>query len=434
MITIFLTLGFSISLQSLLAAWTAPSSNPPTNNIADLNLGGGLSVAKNTLIMGNLLVASTTNALYANSVTGNVGIGTKTPMAKLDVVGDILVNNVTIGKGGGSFNTNTAVGEYALKSNTTGSGNTANGSAALSFNTSGSNNTANGGQALRNNTTGIYNTANGVLALRENISGRNNTANGVVALGRNTSGSQNTANGVFSLYNNNGNYNTANGYYSLYSNAAGSNNTANGYYSLLYNTNGSYNTANGTYALYSTTGSFNTAIGQAAGYLNTTGSNNIAMGYGANLPSNTGSNQVRIGNTAITYAGIQVPWTTTSDRRLKDDIQNVPLGIDFIKELRPVDYFRKNDAGKKRETGLIAQEVDEVLEKFGYKSAGMIAKDDNGYYSLRYNDFVAPIIKSIQEISTTTDSMLERIKKLENENDSLVKLVCLDHPTAKICQ
>jgi len=70
-ITIILTLGLSISLQSLLAAWTAPSSNPPLNNIVDLNLGGGLSVATNALVLGNL------------STIGKVVIGTTTPTSQL---------------------------------------------------------------------------------------------------------------------------------------------------------------------------------------------------------------------------------------------------------------------------------------------------------------------------------------------------------------
>jgi len=81
--SVILTLGFSISLQSLIAAWTAPIATPPTNNIADLNLGGGLSVAKNTLIMGNFAASNTKMALFADTTTGNVGIGTVNPSTAL---------------------------------------------------------------------------------------------------------------------------------------------------------------------------------------------------------------------------------------------------------------------------------------------------------------------------------------------------------------
>jgi hypothetical protein len=50
---------------------------------------------------------------------------------------DLTVNGMTVGKGGGAVASNTANGNQALYSNTTGSGNTANGDFALRFNTTG---------------------------------------------------------------------------------------------------------------------------------------------------------------------------------------------------------------------------------------------------------------------------------------------------------
>ena len=61
--------------------------------------------------------AETVKAVITSS--GNVGIGTTTPGAKLDVNGDALINNITIGRGPGNISTNTALGTGALNSTTT---------------------------------------------------------------------------------------------------------------------------------------------------------------------------------------------------------------------------------------------------------------------------------------------------------------------------
>src|SRR5438552_875107 len=76
---------------------------------------------------------------------------------------------------GGYPNFNTAEGEDALFSLTTGSGNSAMGFDALYSNTTGSTNTATGWQALTGNTAGFNNTANGSAALRFNTTGSFNT-------------------------------------------------------------------------------------------------------------------------------------------------------------------------------------------------------------------------------------------------------------------
>ena len=73
--------------------------------------------------------------------------------------------------------------------------NTAEGDGALQSLTTGSFNTAIGFQALYSNMMGFQNTANGGFALHANTMGNNNTATGFRALWRNT-GSENTANGA----------------------------------------------------------------------------------------------------------------------------------------------------------------------------------------------------------------------------------------------
>jgi hypothetical protein len=194
---------------------------------------------------------------------------------------------------------NTAVGAGALSVNTANL-NTAAGAAALWSNTSGRENTAKGALALFSNITGSENTANGAFALFENTAGFFNVANGHSALYSNTSGSFNTANGNSTLYSNtDGHGNTANGNSALYSNTTGDHNTANGLRALLHNTTGSINTANGVNALQNNTiGGANTATGYQALFNNIAGNFNTALGYfaGSNV---TGDNNIDIGNNGL---------------------------------------------------------------------------------------------------------------------------------------
>jgi len=57
-ISVILTFGFSVSLQSLLAAWIAPMNNPPSNNVGDLIIGGSLGVGANVGIDGKIGVGT----------------------------------------------------------------------------------------------------------------------------------------------------------------------------------------------------------------------------------------------------------------------------------------------------------------------------------------------------------------------------------------
>ncbi len=160
--------------------------------------------------------------------TGNIGIGTSSPSAKLQVTGgDAIINGITVGRGKGAGVANTAAGDQALFSNTTGFGNTALGDYVLYHNTSGRQNTGNGTYSLFYNTTGVANTANGMESLVSNTTGNHNTATGYNALSRNTTGNYNIANGTYTLNaNTTGNYNTALGFQSFLTGAAFSNSTA----------------------------------------------------------------------------------------------------------------------------------------------------------------------------------------------------------------
>ncbi|WKZ70064.1 MAG: tail fiber domain-containing protein [Melioribacteraceae bacterium] len=356
-------------------------------------------------------------------------------------------NNIFIGNYSGNFSLtgskNVAIGSNSLGINTTGYQNTSTGYFSLAANTTGYNNTSIGQFALRANSVGFDNTSVGSFSLRTNSDGEGNSAFGMSALYSNTSGLVNSSFGYYSMYSNTtGDVNSAFGYNSLYSNTDGSSNSAFGE-SALYantlgisnsafgrgalsaNTTGDYNTAVGLSALaQNVNGNNNTAIGNGAGSL-ITGSNNTAIGNGAQVPNAGFNNQVRIGNTSITYAGVQVAWTVTSDKRWKENIQSSPLGLEFISKLNPVSYTRNNDEKQKSEFGLIAQELEEVLKEFNIENPGMLTIDDDGYYHLRYNDLLSPMIKAIQELSEGLQKEKfenkNQIAELKKENENLKK-------------
>jgi hypothetical protein len=214
-------------------------------------------------------------------------------------------------------NDNTATGFQALFSNTTGGNNTANGFEALAFNTNGSDNTATGVDALYSNTTGAANTAVGFQALFSNTFGTHNTgvgfqalfsnhafdntAVGWHALQKNTTGTQDTAVGSQALASSaTGVSNTANGALALHSNTTGGNNTANGASALSNNTTGGANTADGDGALANNTiGGENVAFGVNALIFSTSGNNNIALGVNAGSNLTTGDNNIDIGNSGV---------------------------------------------------------------------------------------------------------------------------------------
>jgi len=192
---------------------------------------------------------------------------------------------------------NTAIGAGALLNNTTGSGNTATGFFALIRNTEGGSNTANGASALAFNTTGDENTATGANALSNNTASRN-TANGANALLANTTGFDNTATGANALSNNTESRNTANGSNALFANTTGFANTAMGNHALATNISGTANTAIGNDVLHDSTGDNNTAVGNRALGTDTTGEGNTAVGAFALLNNNTGNFNTALGDFA----------------------------------------------------------------------------------------------------------------------------------------
>lgn len=192
-----------------------------------LDVNGNTSVTGNLNVTGNITGNITaTNLVPYTGATGNVNLGSHNLTAEgIASNGDATINTLTIGMGGGSISSNTAIGKDALLNNTAGFYNTAVGQSALAANTN-TKNTALGARTLLNNSSGDENTALGALVLESNTTGGLNTGVGGEALFSNTTGARNTALGHQALKNNNGDDNVAIGFYSLLQNASGSGNIA----------------------------------------------------------------------------------------------------------------------------------------------------------------------------------------------------------------
>jgi hypothetical protein len=386
---------------------------------------GPLPASTGWLTTGNAGLSAATNFL---GTTDNVDVAFRRNNTN---AGRITTTSTSFGVGAlnatnGPATNATAFGVNALAANT-GSNNTAFGTNALAANSSPSNNTAFGFNALATNTlaadSGAVNTAVGSGALATLNGGNNNTAVGYNALTAlpgtarfNTAVGSNSLSGVNSS--------------SAINNVAVGNNTMTGSGVIT------QSVAIGSDAMSnaSTGSTRNTAVGYGAGtgvgggtdnvFIGSSaqgvggGSNQIAIGSGATTAA---SNTVRIGNTSISFIGGQVGFTNSSDRRWKDNIQGSGLGLEFLKTLRPVSYFRKNDSNKKTEYGFIAQELEEAFMKAGDANNAVISKDDAGMYGVRYSDFISISVKAIQEQQEQIEELKKANAELREINASILK-------------
>jgi|TARA_R100000149_G_C5875761_1_gene139534 hypothetical protein len=103
----------------------------------------------------------------------------------------------------------------------------------------------------------------------------------------------------------------------------------------------------------------------------------------------------------------------TSDQNQKNTIATSDLGLDFINRLNPVSY--KFNGKTRTHYGLIAQEIETVLSAISKPATDFAGfckdetdKDGNSItplYGLRYTEFIAPMIKALQELSAKVTAL-----------------------------
>ena len=217
-----------------------------------------------------------------------------------------------------------------------------------------------------------------------------------------------------------------------------SNNTAIGYQSGTAVTTGGTNTMIGYQAAdaVTTTGT-GTYIGASTAASAATGvSNETCLGYAA---VGNGSNTVTLGNDTVGELRCEVTSITgISDQRVKNNVQDSSVGLDFINALRPVKYEKKHpsdypeeireerwsertktnisDTGEvteytvpadekpsdwqpKTEYGLIAQEVKAAMESHNATDWQGHTITPNGTEALGYSSLVIVLVKAVQELT-----------------------------------
>jgi hypothetical protein len=122
-----------------------------------------------------------------------------------------------------------------------------------------------------------------------------------------------------------------------------------------------------------------------------------------------------------------------SDGRFKKEIKEDVAGLEFIKQLRPVSYVIDNGALNKflgvpnvdgmpaaasavRESGFIAQEVEALVKKSSFVFHGIEApQGGSDHYSIRYADFVVPLVKAVQELTGQLAAQQSEILALKQQ-------------------
>ena len=440
-----------------------------------------LQPATNFSISGNGTVGGTLNASRMN-VTGGFGDGYNIgAQPVLMTMGDNLIVGIGAGENinPGIATANSFFGNDAGAMNTTGVGNSFFGISAGNNNTTGSQNSFFGVNTGLSNTTGSDNSFFGFIAGNSNTTGFENSFFGFGSGYSNTTGSFNSFFGE-----NAGNANTTginNTYIGASAglvNTTGNNNSIVGWKAGV-NSTGSDNSFVGYLAgQFNTTGSFNSFFGRDAGDSNTTGNNNTIIGYNADVgsgnlnfataigagavvpTSNTialgrsnGSDLVRIfglgaaGSTNLCRNSNNEISTCSSSLRYKMNIAPFGSGLNLIKQLKPITFDWK--AGGLKDVGFAAEDVATVNPLFvTYNTKGEVE-------GVKYDRITTVLVNAVNEQQTNIeaqqkqideqkeiikrqqellDKQQSEIKKQQVEVDALKKFVCLQNPTAELCQ
>lgn len=136
-------------------------------------------------------------------------------------------------------------------------------------------------------------------------------------------------------------------------------------------------------------------------------------------------NTIGLGTAKLRWKQLFAGTTTisTSDRNEKKDISDIPNFEDFILNLKPVSFKFKDGTSGRTHYGFIAQDVEETLHELGMTSldfAGLCkdSKEDGSdeyIYGLRYEEFIAPLVATVQQQQKEIDELKSAIEELKTK-------------------
>ena len=384
--------------------------------------------ATTSIPLSQLDVNFATNATLGNAT---VGLGnTTTTVGNLTVQnvtlsstnGDANIHGLTVGQGGGSVSTNTAVGASALAANTTGSVNSAFGYQAGYSLTTGTFNSFFGENSAYYQTTGSYNIAIGQGAL-QGVSGQSNTGSYNTAVGNNallnnTTASNNTAVGYQAGYTNStGAQNSFLGYQSGSGLTTGSNNVLAGFIAGQGVTTGSGNVLIGAYQFTSlTTGGYNTMVGYNVASSSASVSGAICITAGNANPSDKGTNTGFITpNGGGVYQGNNSTlWSVTSDERLKKNIVDNTVGLTAINGIKVRNFEYRlpeeiTDLDKSNAVNITGTQLGPIAQELQQILPDCVKTESTGVMSVDSSDVLWHLVTAVQQLSAQVTALQAKV-------------------------
>jgi hypothetical protein len=140
------------------------------------------------------------------------------------------------------------------------------------------------------------------------------------------------------------------------------------------------------------------------------------------------NNEITIGTTSYTtQRAPSATWTALSDARDKTDVGTIPVGLEFLREIRPVKFtwnIRNTDETHPRfgmpDSGFIAQELLATANKHNANNWLKVANDENPNEIWADPGRLLPVtIRAVQELADQIDTLTAKVQTLEEKIQQL---------------